>query len=66
MWQRLAGSGHCTANPGLTADERGTRCRNPGHRPTRARLCVRQVTQGDGSGVGDGGSGGWCDSGQRQ
>ena len=33
-------------------------CRNPGHRRTRARLCVRQVTQGDGSGVGDGGSGG--------
>ena len=23
------------------------------------------VTQGDGSGVGDGGSGGWCDSGKR-
>ena len=45
----------------------GAHCyRNPGHRRTRARLCVRQVTQGDGSGMGDDGSGDWCDLGQRQ
>ena len=29
-------------------------------------MSVAGVTQGDDNGVGDGGSGGWCDSGQRQ
>ena len=64
--QARLGQGTARLNRGLLLMNEAHCSRNLGHRRTRARLCVRQVTQGDDSGVGDGGSGGWCDLGQRQ
>ena len=65
-WQARLGQGTARLNRASLLMNAAHCSRNPGHRRTEARLCMRQVTQGDGSGVGDGGSGGWCDSGQRQ
>ena len=64
--QARLGQGTARLNRGSLLMNEAHYSRNPGHRRTRAWLSVRQVTQGDDSGVGDGGCGAWCDSGSRQ
>ena len=56
--QARLGQGTTRLNRGSLLMNEAHCSKNPGHKRTRARLCVRQVTQGDGSDVGDGGSGG--------